>query len=264
MPVVDEKIKILEDRLRRLEVEKTSLETQLKAAYLEAQNPSANAVSLLTQIFSPQQKIALFMDLFRGRMDVCPKRWENYKSGKSGYSPACSNEWVRNKCYKPKIKCTDCVHQAFMSVTTDRIRKHLGGENDAGIKRNYTMGVYPLLPNDTCWFLAIDFDKANWQQDVMAFMKTCRKKQVPFSFERSRSGNGGHIWIFFKQPILASEARKMGSALLTETMENYPDIGFESYDRLFPNQDTLPSGGFGNLIACRYNVIHENKETAFF
>ncbi|MBL0941923.1 MAG: DEAD/DEAH box helicase family protein, partial [Alphaproteobacteria bacterium] len=182
-------------------------------------------------------------------MDVFPKRWDSSKTGKAGYSPACQNEWVRGICKKPHIKCSECSNQAFIPLTETIIHKHLMGEGTNAYKRDYTIGVYPILKDETCWFLAVDLDKEKWQRDASAFLETCRIRNVPASLERSRSGNGGHIWIFFSAPVPASEARKMGAALLTETMERTPEIGFESYDRFFPNQDTMPSGGFGNLIA---------------
>ena len=109
--------------------------------------------------------------------------------------------------------------------------------------------MYPLLPDETCWFLAVDFDKKSWQEDARAYLDTCATMGVPVSLERSRSGNGGHIWIFFDQPLPAVTARKMGSAILTRTMDRRHQLGLDSYDRFFPNQDTMPKGGFGNLIA---------------
>jgi superfamily II DNA or RNA helicase len=112
-----------------------------------------------------------------------------------------------------------------------------------------TIGVYPLLPDETCWFLAVDFDKKSWMADAAAFAFTCRRFQVPVTVERSRSGNGAHVWLFFNHPVLAANARQLGCALLTRTMESRHEIGLDSYDRLFPSQDTLPKGGFGNLIA---------------
>ena len=106
-----------------------------------------------------------------------------------------------------------------------------------------------MLPDETCWFLAADFDKATWQEDAIAFLETCALFKVPAVLERSRSGNGGHCWVFFAEPVLAASARKMGAFLLTQTMERRPEIGLDSYDRFFPSQDTLPKGGLGNLIA---------------
>ena len=198
-------------------------------------------------------KIALFRSLFRGRQDVLPRRWQNTKTGKSGYSPVCENEWVQGLCRKPKIKCGECPHQAFIPMSDDVIRRHLQGGRDEASNRedgfDWVVGVYPLLLDQTCWFLAADFDKDSWERDVIAFLDTCRKFDVPAALERSRSGNGGHIWIFFAEPIPASEARRLGALLITATMERRPEIGFDSYDRFFPSQDTMPAGGFGNLIA---------------
>jgi superfamily II DNA or RNA helicase len=105
------------------------------------------------------------------------------------------------------------------------------------------------MPDGTCCFLAADFDKTDWQRAVLAFMKTCKDHEIPYAVERSRSGNGAHVWIFFEQRTKALDARRLGFFLLDKAMENYPELPFESYDRLFPNQDSLPSGGFGNLIA---------------
>ena len=198
------------------------------------------------------EKIALFQRLFRGREDVFPRRWENTRTGKSGYSPACRNEWVPGICRKPKIKCSECPHQAFVPVTADVIRAHLQGRQsgpDGQAASDFTAGVYPLQPDETCMFLAADFDKQSWGRDATAFLDTCREQGVPAALERSRSGNGAHVWIFFAERVPASEARRLGSFLLTETMERCPDIGFDSYDRFFPSQDTMPAGGFGNLIA---------------
>ncbi len=196
---------------------------------------------------SPETKIALFRSLFRGREDVYPHRFESRKTGKAGYQPACANEWVRGVCEKPRIKCGDCPHQRFVSITDEAIRWHLSGQDNEG--KNFVMGIYPMLQDETCFVLAVDFDKEGWRDDARAFFETCRGLNVPAALERSRSGNGAHIWIFFDQAISTSLARKLGSHILTETMERRPDIGLHSYDRFFPNQDTLPNGGFGNLIA---------------
>ena len=202
---------------------------------------------LVNQLSSAEEKIRLFRSLFRGREDVYPRRFESRKTGKSGYAPACSNEWVRGVCEKPRIRCAECQHRRFLPVTDDVIRWHLSGEDRH--RQPFVAGVYPLLLDESCYFLAADFDKASWQEDSAAFLQTCRRLDVDAALERSRSGQGGHVWIFFEQAISAALARRLGAHLLTETMEERPDVGLDSYDRLFPNQDTLPQGGFGNLIA---------------
>jgi superfamily II DNA or RNA helicase/very-short-patch-repair endonuclease len=201
----------------------------------------------LTQHSTPSEKVALFRSLFRGRDDVFARRFESRKTGRSGYQPACGNEWVRGACEKPRIKCTDCPNQRFLEVTDEVVRWHLSGRDGAG--HDFVMGVYPMLRDETCRFLAADFDRESWKEDALAFRETCRQMAVPSALERSRSGHGGHVWFFFEGAVPASMARKLGSLLLTETMERRPELGLRSYDRLFPNQDTLPKGGWGNLIA---------------
>ncbi len=194
-----------------------------------------------------QAKIALFRSLFRGRDDVYARRFESRKTGKAGYAPACGNEWIRGVCEKPRIKCSDCSHQRFLPVTDEVIRCHLSGRDDAG--QTFVAGVYPMLRDEACFFLAADFDKTGWREDVAAFAETCRQLELPVAVERSRSGQGGHVWLFFEEALPAALARRLGSHILTETMERRPEAGLDSYDRFFPNQDTLPHGGFGNLIA---------------
>ncbi len=195
----------------------------------------------------PEDKVALFRSLFRGRDDVYPRRFESRKTGKSGYAPACANEWVKGVCEKPRIKCAECPHRRFLPVTDEVIRYHLSGQDGNGW--DFIIGVYPMLLDETCFFVVADFDKATWQEDAAAFIETCRAMNLPAALERSRSGNGGHVWFFFREAIPAALARKLASHVLTETMERRPDVGLDSYDRFFPNQDTLPQGGFGSLIA---------------
>jgi superfamily II DNA or RNA helicase/very-short-patch-repair endonuclease len=216
----------------------------------------------ITQQSPPCAKIALFRSLFRGREDVYPLRFESRRTGRAGYQPACGNEWVRGLCEKPRIKCMDCPNQRFLRVTDDVIRWHLSGRDDLG--RDFVMGIYPMLQDETCHFLAVDFDRDHWREDVEAFLQTCRRLDLPAALERSRSGNGGHIWFFFEEAIAACLARKLGSYVLTETMEQRPDVGLDSYDRLFPNQDTLPKGGFGNLIALPLQKKARDRENSVF
>jgi superfamily II DNA or RNA helicase len=187
------------------------------------------------------EKVALFRSRFRGRHDIYPRFWSNARTGRKGYAPACRNEWIRGVCEKPRVKCGECPHQAFLPVEDKVILDHLQGR--------HVVGVYPLLTDDTCWLLAADFDKASWTDDVAAFAETCRAHGLPAAVERSRSGNGAHVWFFFSAPVAASAARQLGCYLITETMSRRHQLSMGSYDRLFPNQDTLPRGGFGNLIA---------------
>lgn len=197
-----------------------------------------------TRPLTSSEKVTLFRDLFQGRLDVYPTRWVNAKKGTKGYSPACSNEWVRGVCEKPRVKCGECPNQAFVPFTDQTIRDHFRGRLVAG--------VYPLLNDDRCWFLAADFDKGAWRDDVAALVETCAAMNVPVAVERSRSGDGAHAWFFFDAPVAAVTARQMGCYLLTKTMARRHELSMASYDRLFPNQDTLPRGGFGNLIALPF------------
>ena len=194
-----------------------------------------------------EEKIRLFRSLFRGREDVYARRFESRKSGKAGYAPACANEWVRGVCEKPRIACAECPHRRFLPVTDEVVRRHLSGEDGEG--KSFVVGLYPLLPDDSCWFVAVDFDKGGWREDAAACLEACRRLSLPAALERSRSGNGAHLWLFFDEPLPASLSRRLASHVLTETMERRPHVGLDSYDRLFPNQDTMPQGGFGNLIA---------------
>lgn len=205
------------------------------------------ANALVNHSSPPEAKITLFRSLFRGREDVYPRRFESRTTGKSGYSPACANEWVRGVCDKRSVKCAECPHRHFLPVTDEVIHRHLSGRDDGG--RDFVMGVYPMLLDETCFFLAVDFDKTSWREDATAFLETCHSMNLPAALERSRSGKGGHVWLFFDEAIPAVLARNLGTHILTRTMERRPDIGLDSYDRFFPNQDTLPKGGFGNLIA---------------
>ena len=217
---------------------------------------------LVDRTSSSQAKITLFRSLFRGRDDVYPRRFESRKTGKSGYAPACANEWVRGICEKPRIKCAECPHRRFFPVTDEVMRWHLSGHDAEG--RPFVAGVYPLLLDETCFFLAVDFDKTGWREDAAAFLEACRRLNLPTALERSRSGRGAHVWFFFEEAIPAALARRLGSHVLTETMEGRPDIGLDSYDRLFPNQDTMPQGGFGNLIALPLQKGPRNQDNSVF
>ena len=192
---------------------------------------------------SPQEKIELFKHLFIGRTDVYAKRYYSTNTGKSGYVPACSNEWIPNVCDKKANTCTTCPNRNFVKLTDKIIYDHLSGKDD--FCRD-VIGVYPMMPNESTKFLAIDFDDDNWQKDVSAVKSICMNLNIPVAVERSRSGNGAHMWFFFEEPVSATDARKLGSGILTIAMESRHEIGLDSYDRMFPNQDSMPKGGFGN------------------
>ncbi len=221
----------------RLREENRQLRGRLEMPIPEVAVPPAAApapTGAVTAKSSPEEKVKFFLSLFRGREDVYAVRWEG-RNGKAGYSPACRRVWGR-----PFPKHSE-EPQEYFPLTDQVVHDHLLGK--------LTAGVYPLLADETCWFLAADFDKTTWQEDVRAYLHTCGEWKVPALLERSRSGRGGHIWIFFAAPLPARLARKLGAAILTRTMERRHQLGLDSYDRFFPSQDTMPKGGFGNLTA---------------
>lgn len=235
-------------QLHRLEAAVTQVKNKLDAlrkdlAALSCSQPPTGEPSarLPDGPQTPVDKVRLFRRLFQGRSDVYPTRFVSKKSGKPGYAPACSNKFVAGVCELPKVKCGDCTKQAFRPVDDTAVLAHLKGQ--------HVMGVYPMLKDETCWFLAVDFDKSTWGEDVRAFVETSRQLGLPAIVERSRSGNGAHVWFFFSAPVAAATARKLGCHLITETMVRRHELSMDSYDRLFPSQDTMPRGGFGNLIA---------------
>jgi superfamily II DNA or RNA helicase len=201
-----------------------SQETSLPSSLESEPLPKADSHS------SSQDKINLFRVLFKGREDVYPALWMNQSTGKKGYSPACENPWVGKG--KPK---------QYLPLTDQVVQDHLSGKK--------TIGVYPLLKDNTCRFLACDFDKAGWELDALAYLQSCASYGIPAYLEKSRSGNGGHAWVFFLAPVQALSARQLGLRLLRDTMEKRAEVDLASYDRFFPNQDFMPRGGFGNLIA---------------
>jgi superfamily II DNA or RNA helicase len=234
----------LKAQLRRLDTKDShhfSPKSNTEKSSFEAEATECFSSSVICNTSDSTDKIRLFKALFMGREDVYAKRWENKKKNISGYSPVCLNEWSVGICTKPKIACSKCAHKSYAILDKDVIEDHLRGRIVAGI--------YPMFPDESCCFLAIDFDEEDWQKDITTLRKVCAEFAIPFAVERSRSGNGGHVWFFFENRISVSLARKLGTALLTYSMDRRHEIRFKSYDRLFPSQDTLPKGGFGNLIA---------------
>ncbi|MBR1748685.1 MAG: DEAD/DEAH box helicase [Bacilli bacterium] len=232
-------INIKELEIKRLQNEVDSLRKQL----------NVSKENNIQQTLTREEKVKIFMNYFKGRDDVYPylsidKNNPNVKY----YIPACANEWKNGACNKTMgKKCRYCQYRENKPLSKDIIYKHM--------YENNPIGIYPLLENDTCYFLSLDFDNKNTnndiKSDVLAFANICDKYKIPIAIERSRSGKGIHIWIFFDKNIKAITARKLGSLLLSKTME-ISNLSISSFDRMFPNQDTLPKGGYGNLIALPF------------
>lgn len=211
--------------------------------------PQAEQTAPVCTHSSTQEKIECFLSMFRGRDGLYARRYYSTKTGKNGYTPVCKNEWAQGLCNKRKYKCADCPNRAFVPLSFEAVKAHLRG-NDPLCRD--VAAIYPMREDNTTWLLAADFDEANWQEDVAAFRKCCTALGRTPAVERSLSGNGAHVWFFFSEPVSAADARRLGSSLLTRTMARRHELSFASYDRLFPAQDTVPKGGFGNLIALPF------------
>ena len=206
--------------------------------------------------WSPMRKVELFRSLFRGREEMFAVRWESAAKQKAGYAPCCANEWKRGVCEKPRVRCGVCPNQAFLAADSQAVLAHLQGRQ--------VMGIYPLLPDERCWLLAIDLDGDSWRVDAEALRVASGELGLAPAVERSRSGAGAHVWFFFSSAVTAAQARALGTLLLTRAMARCPTMRMDSYDRLFPSQATMPAGGFGNLIALPLQrAAREHGNTVF-
>ena len=210
---------------------------------------------------SSQEKIEYFLSVFKGREDVYARRYHSTTTGKTGYTPVCKNEWVHGLCDKKKYRCAECPNREFRPLTANVVKAHLIGRDS--LCRDVA-AIYPMLKDDKTWLLAADFDEENWKLDVTAFCKSCKEAGLVPAVERSRSGNGAHVWFFFSEPVPAADARRLGTGLLTQTMSRRHELSFSSYDRLFPSQDIVPKGGFGNLIALPFQGQAQKDGNSLF
>ena len=254
--------KLLEKYLR-LKEENEQLRSQLKIKPTKDDTEnrnSENQIPSVNQFSSAEDKIKLFLALFAGRTDVYAKRWVSKRTGKSGYSPTCKNEWDDKLCQKGRIKCSDCPNRVYNELTSKEIYKHLS----KNATENDVVGIYPMLKDETTNFIVIDFDDENWQQDVTTISQSCNTLGVPVYIERSRSGEGAHCWFFFSEPVQVKLARRFASSVISYSMNQNHKMKFSSYDRLLPNQDNMPDGGFGNLIALPLQGFARKNDNSLF
>ena len=202
---------------------------------------------LVTHTSSNAEKIQLFRSLFVGRDDVFARRFENVRKGTSGYSPCCENQWGAGCVLRQHKKCSECPVRQYVPVSDEVVRWHLRGK-DASMKP-FVMGLYPMLADESVRFAVIDFDKSSWRRDALLVVKKSRDLGLSVALEKSRSGKGAHLWFFLESAVSAKSIREGLSYVMTLVLEECPEVGLDSYDRIIPNQDTLPKGGFGNLIA---------------
>ena len=252
----EKRIQEIQDELAEISNKRNNLLDELKI-YQETSSPNIRGTSLQGHdTESYDGRIHIFLKLFRARNDLYPHFWQNSKTGKKGYSAVCFNEWKDNICFKPRIKCRDCHYQGLRPFDKTVAEDHLLGRD--------IVGSYAIRGDDTCIFLMIDFDKKSWQRDALSFKNTARTIGVETAIERSHSEHGAHVWIFFSDYIPANKARQLGFLILGLSNANNPTLSLDSYDRLHPNQGTLPKGSFGNHVALPLQKNARDKGHTMF
>src|ERR1700737_1156865 len=222
-------------------------EAQARAADPDQATLTGAPQSPVRMTSSPEDKIRFYFDLFRCRTDIYALRWENRRDGRSGWMPAIKGYWRKgmNRAEAP-----------YLPLTPDVVDAHLRGE--------IHIGLYPLSDDDTCWWVAADFDKEAAMLDALAYMKAARSYGIPAALEVSQSGRGAHVWIFFAPATPASAARRIATSLLGEAIQLRGSMSLTSYDRLFPSQDVHTGRGMGNLIAAPLNGTRRQHGTTMF
>ena len=255
----------LRARIQELETENARLKGFGPSLLSEPESPQYGSKPIRPIIDKDaeiQRRLDVFRGLFRGREDVFAQRFVS-KAGKAGYQPVCKNRWS-DGCVEHKYKCEGCPFREFIPLDEVVIRRHLN--KDA--KEKDVIGIYPILEDNTVFFLCADFDDKNcehgYQDDVLSYVRICKEWGIPAYIERSRSGKGAHVWIFFEEPILAADARRLGFAIIGAAMETNVRLDMKSYDRFLPNQDFLPKGGFGNLIALPLQGLARKSRNSVF
>ncbi|MDQ5841530.1 MAG: helicase, partial [Chloroflexota bacterium] len=237
---LDRELAGLRDQVARLRSENARLLRLLELTPAQAGPPGPvqtgmfdGPPGMVDAASSPGAKIAFFASMFAARSDVYAIRWENARTGRSGWMPAVRGGWRKGVAHGSR---------EYLPLTTDILASHLTGDID--------LGLYPLLDGDRCWWLAADFDGSAAMLDALSYLKAARAVGAPVALEVSRSGQGAHAWLFFTGPVAAATARQVGTGLLREAIALRGRMDLSSYDRLFPSQDVLPTGGVGNLIAA--------------
>ena len=247
-------LEAMRSRIAELEADNAHLRGMLKISAQESTRPGPAptvmfdaAPGTVTAASPAREKVAFYASLFRARSDVYAVRWDSDRTGRGGWMPAVQGG------FRKGVRPAD---RRYLPLTEEVVTRHLSGSLE--------IGLYPLLDNDRCHWLAADFDGDTAMLDALAYVKAARAYGVTAVLEVSRSGAGAHVWVFFTSAVPAAQARQLGTGLLREAMTMAGRLSLDSYDRLFPSQDLLPAGGIGNLIAAPLQGRRRRTGTTVF